>query len=150
MLVRRGGKRCLTPQPGPSLSHFLYFDLNDALTRDARAPVYALVEYLGDSPGGALRLEYDSATGDTVEDMFRLAAYNGDCTFLGSKEWKTAIFLLEWPRFANRQHLMVDFRLAIDDRPVGEAELRRAGRPLFIHSVRLTYTRPSGWVRAGP
>jgi hypothetical protein len=150
MLIRRGGKRCVTPQPGPSLSTHLYFDVDDAPTRDARAPVYAMVEYLDDSPGGGLGLDYDSATGDTAKDKYRYAAWPLDCALLGSKEWKTATFLLEWPRFANRQNLGADFRLTIENRPVVESELRRDGSPLFIRSVRLTYTRPAGWVRAAP
>jgi hypothetical protein len=146
--VTRGGRRCLAPQvttADPSL--YLYFQIEGPRAGAVSGPLYAVVEYFDASPGGSLFLEYDSVAGDDLAAQYRGAEQRSGTAFLGSRTWRTAIFLLEQPRFANRQNVGADFRLAILDRPI---ETARKGWPLYLHSVRLTGTRPAEWVRDAP
>jgi hypothetical protein len=132
--VIRGGARCLADRPGTTPpSVYLYFDIEDARALDAHGPVYAIVSYYDETLGGALTLEYDSATGDTLGAKYRPAEERAGGFTLGTKKWKTAVFLLKRPRFANRQNCGADFRLS--------------GTRLYVRSVRLTHARPADWAK---
>jgi len=130
--AQRGGARGLTTQAGTDpTSLYLYFDVDDRRARALAGPVYAVVEYFDERIGAALRLEYDSRTGDALGAKYLAAEEQAGGWALGAKKWKTALFLLRQPRFANRQNLGADFRLS--------------GTNLFVRSVRLTRTRPANW-----
>ena len=84
----RGDGRCLSNKSGAApRSSFLYFDVDDALAKDAKGPLYVEVQYydgkMGRFPisgfhGGVrttagnreasrfFKLQYDSATGDSL------------------------------------------------------------------------------------
>jgi hypothetical protein len=125
--VTRGGARALTTKPG---SGYLYFDVDNSRTGNSLSPVYLVVEYFDDSPGDALTLEYDSTTGNSINAKYHQADARVGGAFQGTQQWKTAIFFLERPRFANRENLGADFRLS-------------GGRP-FVRSLQLTHTGPAG------
>jgi hypothetical protein len=143
--VTREGRRCLTTQPGtdpPSI--YLYFDVEDARTRQVVGPVWVAVEYLDAFPDGRLALEYDSATGNDLAAQYRWAEERSGAVYHGSRTWRTAFFRLEQPLLANRQNAHTDFRLALEGPAI---EVARKGWPLFVRSLRLTQTRPAEWIR---
>jgi hypothetical protein len=133
---------------------YLYFDIDDQLTQELPAMVFAVVEYFDDSPGGRLVVEYDSTTADPGEPTespeardsrarFRLAGEYVRGGMRGSQQWQMAAFRLKEPRLRNAQAGVADFRVTVHrDRPIVEAEIRRKGWPVFIRSVRLTQSPP--------
>jgi hypothetical protein len=131
----RDGARCLTLKPGASpKSLYLYFDVDDRRTYHVVGPLYVAVEYFDETPANVLTLQYDSASGEDLGARYREAEQQVGAEMLGSKTWKTAIFLLAQPRWANRQNLGADFRLT---------DSRLPGTSLFIRSVRVTSARPA-------
>jgi hypothetical protein len=147
LFVTRGGRRCLTTRPGTTpLSLYLYFDIDDARTRDVAGPVFVAVEYFDASPAMRLALQYDSATGEEPAARYQMAEERSGAHTFGSRSWRTAYFRLEQPRFSNGQNAETDFRLCLEGPPIEQA---RTGWPLFVRSLRLTRARPAEWVRDG-
>ncbi|MCS6829347.1 MAG: beta-galactosidase [Armatimonadota bacterium] len=127
----KGGSRCLTTQEGTQpASVFLYFDTD---VQASTAPMYVIVEYYDDALAGVMTLEYDSDTGDTLQAKYRRAEEQAGGRLLGTRKWKTAIFMLQKPLFAGRQNLGADFRLSA-----------YYGK-IYVRAVRLASERPSEW-----
>jgi hypothetical protein len=127
----RGGSRCVTTAPGNTPSLYLYFNLDDGRTRGLPGPLYVRIEYFDEALGGGLKLEYDSAAGETPAAKYTPAEDQAGGWQAGTKRWMKAAFLLQRPRFANRQNLDADFRLR--------------GGPLFVRAVIVSRTRPADW-----
>lgn len=128
----RGGSRSLANKPDTTpTSQYLYFYLDNTRAKAIQGPVYLVAEYFDDALGGALTLQYDSATGDEPAAHYRAAEDQAGGWSMGTKRWKTVAFLLQHPRFMNGENLGADFRLS--------------GTRLFIRSLRLTPTRPANW-----
>lgn len=131
----RGGARCAVNRPGVTpASQYLYFDIADATARRLTAPLYVSVEYYDERFGSAVQLQYDSTQGDTLAAKYRDSDEQAGGWRTGMKRWRTAIFRLQNPRFANRQNLGADFRLGIGG--------------LAVRSVRLSSKRPANWEEA--
>jgi hypothetical protein len=128
--VERGGSQCATTATDATPpSAYLYFDADNVRANDVTAPIYVVVEYFGGGIGGVLGIQYDSSTGDGVNDAFRPNERQWGGRLVGEKGWKKGVFLLEKPRFSGREHMGSDFRLC--------------NAPLFIRAVSLTHTLPA-------
>ena len=122
----RGDARCVTNKPmATPTSAYLYFDV----TADVKGvPVYVSIEYFDGAPGGRITLNYDSATGDTIDAKFQGCEQQWGGQLTERNTWRTTVFLLKKPMFANRQNLGADFRLT--------------GATMFIRSVRISTEEP--------
>jgi len=130
----RGDARCLSNKSGAApRSSFLYFDVDDAVAKDAKGPLYVEVQYYDGEPGGVIQLQYDSATGDSLGAKYLASESQWGAWSTGRHQWRKAVFLIEKPLFANRQNLGADFRLG--------------GAELFVRSVRLSLSKPKGCER---
>lgn len=131
--VQRGGKPGAAPRAdAPRPSEYLYFQYVQAGRRSlSMRSLYVSVEYFDTAPGSPISLQYDSGPGDALQDRYRPAEDQAGGWAIGSRKWRTAIFLLERPRFEHRQNLGADFRLL--------------GAALCVRAVRLHDTRPSEW-----
>lgn len=125
----REGSPCITNQTGATPpSQYLYFDV----TSDTRAlvgPLYLVVEYFGGGAGGVIGVEYDSSTGDRVQDAYRRSEKQWGGWLVGPEGWKRAVYRLDAPGFKGRQNLGADFRLS--------------GTVASVRAVSLTSTQPA-------
>jgi len=129
-ITTKEGTPCVTNKPGATPpSQYLYFDVDDSFLQDAAGPLYLLVEFYDSAPGSIFSIHYDSADGEGVPGFYRDSEDTWQAPRRGKQGWRKAVFLLEKPRFANRQNLGADFRLA--------------GSLLFIKSLRLSRLRPA-------
>jgi len=126
--TRRGRHYMGMKESTDPASVFMYFDVDDAIAAGVSGPVYAMLRYFDAMPGGMIALEYDSDLGDALEARYRMSDDQWGGALYGGKKARTAVFLLEQPRFAGRQNLGADFRL-------GHA-------PLLVQSLALTRTPP--------
>ncbi len=125
--ITRAESACASNKPDAEpRSMFLYFDVLDSATTNE--PVYVVVEYFDGAPAGALDIEYDSDAGDEIRDRYRPSDNRWGGWLTGRDEWRTAVYLLDRPRFAGRQNLGADFRIG--------------GGPLYVRSVRLVDSLP--------
>lgn len=130
--VRNGADTVLTTRAGTNpASTYLYFKVDDARKQNLQSPVYLVVEYLDSALGTGLRCEYDSDAGDDNMGKYHAAEDQAGGMMFGSKKWKTVVFELQKPKFADRENTGADFRLS--------------GGRLLIRSVRLTHLRPKNW-----
>ncbi len=128
--TRRAGRACVTNKPRQDpASTFLYFSVSPEHLPQPVEPLYVEVTYFDNRPGTALRLEYDSTTGDAIEDKYRAAEQQWGGSRYGVREWKQAVFLLEKPGFSGRQNLGASFRIGSSD--------------LLVHAVSITVSRPA-------
>lgn len=111
-------------------SVYMYFDVDAAVAAAISGPLYVALDYYDSAPSGIIALEYDSDRGDAVEACYRMSEEQWGGALNGGKNVRTAAFLLEHPRFADRQNLGADFRL-------GHA-------PLMVQSIALMKTPPPG------
>ncbi|MCX7045337.1 MAG: family 14 glycosylhydrolase [Candidatus Sumerlaeota bacterium] len=128
-LTEQGGARCLANKAGTTpASVYLYFKVDDALAAGAKGPFYVIAEYFSSGAGGAMQLQYDSATGDDLSAKY-LASDDQWCgQWTDARQWRTCVFLIEKPLFKHRENLGADFRLY--------------GGALFVRSVRISRARP--------
>ncbi|NLV45886.1 MAG: family 14 glycosylhydrolase [Candidatus Hydrogenedentes bacterium] len=133
-VTRRAGRACLFNKPGQQPpSTFLYFSAAPERLPEPGKAVYVEVTYFDNKPGTSLRLEYDSNTGNAIEDMYRAAEQQWGGSRYGASEWKRVVFLLEQPGFTGRQNLGASFRIGTGD--------------LLVQTVSLSPARPSGLER---
>jgi hypothetical protein len=132
--IDKGGSRGLTTIDHRPPMPFIYFDLEDSVARQAKGPIYLVVDYFDGAVAGQLQAQYD-ANGASAFDRYTPAEQSAGGLLVGTNSWKTAIFQLKKPRFGNGQNVNADFRIA-------------GGQPV-IRSVRLTSTRPANWDQVG-
>ena len=99
----RAGRDCREVVENGTPTRYFYFDISDELAEGAPPTVEIEVEYFDDAVG-LLGLSYDS-----LSDPF-MPSRNEDLT--SSMTWKTAVYLLDDARFANREQGRFDFRIS--------------------------------------
>jgi hypothetical protein len=131
----RGGSPCLIAKRNDdSAPSYLYFDVDDARTKELHGACFVVVEYYDEAIGFPLQLQYDS-TGPDRQAAHQIAEDRAGGWFVGSGQWRTAAFALDSPRFSGRQNLKADFRLA--------------ARGMAVRSVKIVTTRPDRWRELG-
>lgn len=125
----RAGQPCLALAANLKRSKFIYFDVNNALKADG--PIYATLEYFDEQFGATPILQYDSDAGEEDLDAYRAAEDQAGDPAHGSNAWRVMIYELRKPRFAGRENLSADLRVA-------------GGKPV-IRSLKLSSSRPANW-----
>lgn len=109
--ARRAGHPCATLRPDSQpAAMYLYFGVEGDKPVGG-GPVWVEIEYLDDSPGGRITLEYDSRNGDDVPARYAGAEEQWGGVLTGSGKWRRAVYELRAPAFTGRQNLGADFRL---------------------------------------
>ncbi|WP_428938604.1 hypothetical protein [Fontivita pretiosa] len=93
----------------PAEDFYFYFAAADWFSYQASKPnLLVTVTYLDTGGSGAIQLQYDSNTGDTLPALYK----NGGSVALGaSGQWKQHTFQLADAYFGNRQNHGADFRV---------------------------------------
>lgn len=128
--THKSGRACLMnkmEQQPPSA--YLYFAVQRGFLPENGKGLYLEIEYFDIKPDTSLRVEYDSAVGDTIQDIYRPAEQQWGGGRYGARTWKRAVFLLEQPRFTGRQNLGASFRIALGE--------------LLVQTISLSTTRPA-------
>ena len=91
--LHRAGRACIgnKPEQQPP-STFLYFSVSPERLPKSGEAVYVDLTYFDNKPGTALRLEYDSTTGNAITDNYRAAEQQWGGTRTGSRAWRRAVF----------------------------------------------------------
>jgi len=93
---------------------FVYFDISEAFYYGPdNGPVTIIIDYF-DRGRGAIRIDYDSTetSGETANGVFTPTA---SIIKTDNREWTSAAFYIENPRFQNRMNDHTDFRIVDDD-----------------------------------
>jgi hypothetical protein len=125
----QGGQPCLALAANMKASAFIYFKVDQELKTEG--PLYATLEYFDQQFGSTPIVQYDSDYGEEDLDAYRAAEDQAGEPAQGGGSWRIMIYELRKPRFAGRENLSADLRVA-------------GGKPV-IRSLKISSVRPPNW-----